>query len=185
MKKRLLVLTGAPGCGKTTVLVKTSEKLRAGGFRVGGMISNEVRAGGNRVGFEILDLQTGRKGWLAHVDQTAGPQIGKYRVNIEGLDNVGVEAVLRALEDLDVVFVDEIGPMELFSRRFREVVTKVVDGQKLAVCTVHWKMSDALIENVIKRDDAEVFTVTRENREHLADVVAEKGLDFLRGHAFE
>ena len=133
------------------------------------MISNEVRAAGNRMGFEILDLQTGRKGWLAHVDQTAGPQIGKYHVNIGGLDNVGVEAILRALEGLDVVFVDEIGPMELFSRRFREAVTKVVEGQKLAVCTVHWKMRDALIENVIKREDAEVFTVTKENREHLAD----------------
>lgn len=151
---------------------------------MGGMISNEVRAAGNRVGFEILDLQTGRKGWLAHVDQTVGPQIGKYRVNIEGLDKVGVEAIMRALEELDVVFVDEIGPMELFSRRFREVVMEVVESQKLAVCTVHWKMRDRLIENVLRREDAEVFTVTWENRERLADEVAEKALDFLSSHAF-
>lgn len=149
------------------------------------MISNEVRAAGNRIGFEILDMQTGRKGWLAHVNQTAGPQIGKYRVNIDGLDNIGVQAILRGLKDLDVVFVDEIGPMELFSRRFREAVTKVVEDQKLAVCTVHWKLGGTLIENVTKREDAEVFTVTRENREHLADEVAEKALDFLRSRAFE
>jgi len=180
LKKRLLLLTGAPDSGKTTVLVKTSEKLRAAGLRVGGMISNEVRAVGNRAGFEILDLQTGRKGWLAHVDQTAGPQIGKYHVNIGGLDNIGVEAILRALEGLDVVFVDEIGLMELFSLRLREAITKVVEGQKLAVCTVHWKMRDALIGNVTNREDTEVFTVTKENRDRLAEVINDKALDFLR-----
>ena len=178
----MLLLTGPPGCGKTTVLVKISEKLRMEGFRVGGMVSNEVRVAGNRIGFEILDLWTGRRGWLAHVDQTIGPQIGRYRVNIDGLDNVGVEAILSALQDSDVVLVDEIGPMELLSRRFREVVMKVVESQKLALCTVHWKMRDTLIDNVIKRDDAEVFVVTTENRESLADEVADRALDFLRSH---
>ena len=69
MDKRVLLLTGTPGVGKTTVLAKTVVALNAKGYNVGGMISREVRQDGIRIGFEILDLTTSKRGWLAHVDQ--------------------------------------------------------------------------------------------------------------------
>ncbi|MGB9756561.1 MAG: nucleoside-triphosphatase, partial [Candidatus Bathyarchaeales archaeon] len=78
-EKRVLLLTGSPGIGKTTVLLKASTALKAKGYSVGGMISREVRLCGTRVGFEILDLKSGTRGWLAHVNQPTGPQVGKYR----------------------------------------------------------------------------------------------------------
>ena len=85
---RILILTGAPGVGKTTVLTKTVDALKAKGISVGGMISREVREGNVRVGFEILDLTNGKRGWLAHV-KGLGPQVGKYHVNLDDLDNIG------------------------------------------------------------------------------------------------
>ena len=66
MNKRIFLLTGSPGVGKTTLLLKVVEALRAKGYSVGGMISREVRSCGTRIGFEILDLNTGKSGWLAH-----------------------------------------------------------------------------------------------------------------------
>lgn len=48
---RVLLLTGAPGVGKTTVLTKTVDALKANGISVGGMICREVREEGGRVGF--------------------------------------------------------------------------------------------------------------------------------------
>lgn len=116
-----MLLTGSPGVGKTTVLLKTVEALKAKGYNVGGMISREARVGGTRVGFEILDLTSSKHGWLAHVNQKSGPQVGKYRVNLEDLDEIGAEAIKKAVENFDVVAVDEIGPMELFSGRRREI----------------------------------------------------------------
>lgn len=83
MAKRILLLTGSPGVGKTSVLLRIVESLKAKGYGVGGMISREVRVGGGRVGFEILDLNTGRTGWLAHVTQKHGPQVGRYRVTYQ------------------------------------------------------------------------------------------------------
>ena len=181
LRKRLLLVTGSPGIGKTTVLVRVVEALKSKGYGVGGMISREVRSGGNRVGFEILDLKSGKRGWLASVGRQWGAQVGRYRVNLSDLNDVGVKAVVEADHSLDAVIVDEIGPMELLSNKFREAVAKVAEGRKLAICTIHWKMRSSLIEEVKKREDAEIFVVTYENRENLPQTMVAKAVDFLSG----
>ena len=181
MRKRLLLVTGSPGVGKTTVLLKVVEALKSRGYGVGGMISREVRSMGKRIGFEILDLTNGRTGWLASISYHGGPQVGRYRVNLSDLNDVGVRAVVEADQSLDAVIVDEIGPMELLSSRFREAVTKVAEGRKLVICTIHWKMRSNLTEDIRKREDAEMYAVTYENREKLPQTVFAKALDFLSG----
>lgn len=180
MRKRILLLTGNPGIGKTTVLLKVVEALRARGYSVGGMISREVRSCGARVGFEILDLSGERRGWLAHVNHKAGPRVGKYRVNLEDLNGVGVEAVLKALKECEVIVIDEVGPMELFSEKFREAVKGAVESGKFVVGVVHWKARDKLVEDLKKREDAEVMVVTYENRDSLHQVIIEKAIECLK-----
>jgi nucleoside-triphosphatase len=172
-------MTGSPGVGKTTLLLKVAEALKARGYRVGGMISRDVRTSGSRVGFEVKDFRSGNKGWLASVHGQRGPQVGRYRVNIDDLNSVGVKAILEACEKLDVVVVDEIGPMELFSEKFREAVKKAVESKKLVVSTIHWRMNSDLVHGIKKREDAEIFMVTNENREHLHEEVIRAALDFL------
>ncbi|MEM3153495.1 MAG: nucleoside-triphosphatase, partial [Candidatus Bathyarchaeia archaeon] len=46
MPKRILLITGSPGVGKTTLLLKVVEALKARGCSVGGMVSREVRLSG-------------------------------------------------------------------------------------------------------------------------------------------
>ena len=174
LRKRVLLLTGNAGVGKTTVVTKVINTLKAKGFSIGGMISHEVRKGGTRVGFEILDVSTGRCGWLAHINQEAGPQVGKYRVNMNDLDLIGAKAVLDALEKCDVVAIDEVGPMELFSEKFNEAVQKALESRKPVLAVVHWKAMDRLIGEANSREDVETFTVTHENREWLPDKIVEK-----------
>ncbi|MBX5320434.1 MAG: NTPase [Candidatus Bathyarchaeota archaeon] len=179
MLKRVLLLTGSPGVGKTTLLLKIVDILRTKGYRIGGMVSREVRSGGTRIGFEILDLASGKRGWLAHINQKTGPQVGKYRVNLEDLDKIGVEAVLKAVRECDVIAIDEIGPMELFSEKFKRAVREALESGKLLVGVVHWKARDKLVDTVKRREDAETFTVTYENRDMLNQNVVEKALEFL------
>lgn len=167
MQKRVLLLTGAPGIGKTTVLIKTVDALKAQGVSIGGMISREAREGNARVGFEIIDLTSGKHGWLAHVNQKVGPQIGKYHVNIEDLEDIGAKAVVEAVEKCGVVAIDEIGPMELFSQKFKEAVKQALDSGKLVLAVVHARARDELIGQVKQREDAEVFFVTLSNRDNL------------------
>jgi len=179
LQKRVLLLTGSPGIGKTTVLTKTVEALKAQGYSVGGMLSREVREGGARVGFEILDLASGRRGWLAHVNLRSGPRVGRYRVNIPDLEAVGAAAISKAVERCDAVAIDEIGPMELFSDRFKQAAIKALDSSRLVIAVVHGKAQDPLINEARKREDAETFAVTMENRGNLHEAIAEKAAEFL------
>ena len=180
LKKRVLLITGSPGTGKTSVLLKTIDALKARGYSVGGVISREARAGWTRVGFEILDLGSGRRGWLAHVNRKVGPRVGKYGVNLEDLEDIGASAIVNAAENFDVVAIDEIGPMELFSEKFKEAVKKAVECGKVVVGVVHWKARDRLIEEVKNREDTEILEVTSENRNKLHETIVEKAVEFLK-----
>jgi nucleoside-triphosphatase len=170
-------LTGKPGEGKTTVLTKTVGALKEKGYRVGGMISREVRKGGTRVGFEILDLSSGRRGWLARINQEQGPQVGKYRVNMEDLDAIGAEAIADAMEKCDIIAIDEIGPMDLFSEKFKQATRKALESRKPVLAVVHWKAKDRLIIEAKNREDTEIFTVTHEKRDKMPEAIAEKAVE--------
>jgi len=178
--KRLLFITGAPGVGKTTVLLRTVEALKNMGLRVGGMISREVREGGARVGFEIMDFETERRGWLAHVKQTEGPQVSKYRVNLRDLDAVGANSIRNAVEKAQIVIIDEIGPMELFSQAFKEAVVQAINSNKPVLGVIHHRARDPLIDSVRARDDTEIIEVTYENRGHVHNLLINKVNQFLK-----
>lgn len=181
MGKRILLLTGPPGVGKTTVLLKTVDSLKARGVAVGGMISREAREGSVRVGFEILDLTSGKCGWLAHVNQPSGPQVGKYRVNLRDLETIGAAAILEAAEKCAVVAVDEVGPMELYSQKFKQAVEHALVSNRLVLAVVHAKARDALIDEAKKREDAQTFTVTAENRGSLPEKLSSLAWSILGG----
>jgi nucleoside-triphosphatase len=178
--KRLILITGQPSIGKTTILLRTVDALKIKGYKIGGMISREIREGGTRVGFEIVDLETGQRGWLAHVNQPAGPKISKYRVNLTDLDTIGASSILNAVADADVIVVDEIGPMELFSPTFKDAVSRAIESEKPVLGTIHYRARDSLITAIKVREDAEILEVTRENREHLHNLIIDRVVQFLQ-----
>jgi nucleoside-triphosphatase len=126
------LLTGSPGTGKTTVIRQAiaGSKVKAGGF-----YTEEIRSGGTRQGFRIITLD-GRDAILAHVDSHSRYRVSKYGVDVQNLDNVGVAAIIRAIDESDLIVIDEIGKMELFSPRFREAVLKAIDSGKKVLGTI-------------------------------------------------
>ena len=115
---KAIFLTGVPGCGKTTVIqeVLTLVPRRAGGF-----ITQEIREEGRRKGFKIITLD-GREAIMAHVDIRGTPRIGKYGVDLRAIKEVAVESLRCALDEGSLTVIDEIGPMEILSERFRQIV---------------------------------------------------------------
>ena len=177
--KRLFFVTGQPGIGKTTVIIEAANGLKQRGYTVGGMISREVRQEGVRVGFEVADLDSGAKGWLAHVNQHEGPQVGKYRVNLSDFESVGVKAVQNALKRTQVIILDEIGPMELSSNAFIQVVKDALGSKKPILGVIHCNARDAIVEAIKRRDDIEIQPVTFENRRNLHNTLIERAVQYL------
>ena len=164
--------------GKTSVLIKAVELLKAQGVSVGGMISQEAKTRGVRAGFQIIDLANGKSGWLAHV-HGLGPSVGKYHVKLVDLEGIGVKAIQTATEQSQVIAVDEIGPMELFSKPFKQAVKQALDSGKPVLAVVHAKARDPLIAEIKQRADAEIFTVTVTNRDSLPQQLSKQMLEIL------
>ena len=172
--KPLILVTGPSGIGKTSILRRTVEELTTRKYAVGGMVCREVREAGVRVGFEIVDLSTGARGWLAHVNQPTGPKIGKYRVNLTDLEVIGVGAILDAVKNADILAVDEIGPMELSSTAFSNALVNAVESNKPMLGTIHYELSNPLVNSIKTREETEILRVTYENRENLHYFIADK-----------
>lgn len=160
-----IAVTGSPGVGKSTLVQKAAAAL---GCRVGGVLARDKRFKDRRIGFELLDLSSGATGMLAD-EAGSGPQLGKYRVHPEELDGIGAQAVENALS-CDLIVVDEVGPMELSSRRFIIAVEKALSSNKPMLVVLHEWSSHRLAKKI--RGTFKVITVTRENRDALVKEIA-------------
>ncbi len=101
----------------------------------GGFYTVEVRDGGQRVGFDIVTL-SGEVAPLARVGLRSPCRVGKYGVDVESLERVGVRALLSAIRSCAVVVCDEIGKMELESTAFREAVDSALSSTKPVLGTI-------------------------------------------------
>jgi nucleoside-triphosphatase len=162
-----VLLTGAPGVGKSTLIQRQITALvnrPAGGF-----YTRELRRAGRRIGFEMVTL-TGKTALLASAEPDAfanGPKVGRYRVNLSGIEEVAVPALLCAWEAGALVSIDEIGPMEIFSDRFCQVVMAILDDGAPVLGTVvarPYRFADA----VKQHPSVNVVEVTVANRDRLA-----------------
>lgn len=158
----VLLLTGASGVGKTTLIRKVAESLQVKKIR--GFLTEEIREGGRRVGFR-LEAFDGQSAVLAHVDTRSPHRAGKYGVDVGALDRV-VESDLCTTEDLRIYLVDEIGPMECFSKRFVTRMTALLESGHLIVATIH-RRAGGFVQQVKDRQDVELWEVTRENRDEM------------------
>lgn len=159
-----LLVTGRPGVGKTTLIGRVLERLEV---RAGGFYTREIREDGKRVGFSIVGIDGG-SGVLARVGFESDYKVGRYGVNREDLERVGVAALESAIDGADLVVMDEIGRMELCSPLFREAVMRALDCPRSVLGTIQDR-SNTFLDTIRTRVDVSVVRVTEENRDKLAD----------------
>jgi len=157
-----LLLTGPPGIGKTTIIRKVVQIL---GPRAGGFFTEEVRQKGKRIGFRLVTLD-GNVAWLARANWPSHYRVGRYGVDVEALEQVGVQAIWKVLVHNDVIIVDEIGRMELASAAFVRAVDAAMYSSKPLVATIMSK-SHPTATLFKSRSDVELWTVTMDTRDRL------------------
>jgi nucleoside-triphosphatase len=160
--KRHLLLTAVPGAGKTTVIRRVADELDS--ETLGGFYTEEMRVRGERRGFRLVDFD-GKAVVIAHVEFPKTHRVGKYGVDLAAI-NAAVETALAPRRGLELYLVDEIGKMECLSERFVARVRELLAGSVPVVATVA-KRGAGFIAEVKRRDDCEVWTLTRANRDAL------------------
>ena len=164
-----IAVTGPPGCGKTTLIRRVVEILKDQ-LSIGGIYTEELREGGQRKGFAIVDIATGRRGILAHVALASGPRLGKYRINLKGIEKVAIPAIEEALRTKDLVVIDEIAPMELKSPGFVQAVEELLNSPKPLLFAIHRRADHPLLQQV--RREFQIFELTPTNRDRLVGEIA-------------
>ncbi len=129
------------------------------GGKAGGFYTEEIRSGETRLGFRLVTLD-GESAILAHVNIHSPYRVSKYGVDIDNLDRVGVFALHKATEECDLVVIDEIGKMELFSASFREAVLQIIDSGKRVLGTIMLN-SNPWADAIKLKPQVNLITVTR------------------------
>jgi nucleoside-triphosphatase len=162
-------LTGRPGCGKTTLTKRVVKELA---LPADGFYTEEIRERGERVGFKIMTLE-GKEAVLAHVDFKTAQRVGKYGLDLSGLETIGIEALRKAMRTHKLVVIDEIGPMEIRSAIFRDAVTEALDSGAPILGTISAR-SFPFTDALKRRRDVTVIKVHANNREQLVDELSDQ-----------
>lgn len=165
---RAWLLTGPPGIGKSTVVSRVIYLVRTKGYAVGGCLTKERRSGRERTGFTIVDLMSGLEATLASSQSSLGPRVGRYRVDVKGLAEVGASALMHAATGAEFIVIDELGPMELTSPEFKNAAEACFNSGRPILAVVHYTMKDPLIDHLRALQNKQLVEVTLENRDGLA-----------------
>ena len=170
MKPKVL-LTGRPGCGKTTLIKRVVNELA---LPAGGFYTEEIRQRRGRVGFKIITLD-GEEAVLAHVNFSTKQRVGKYGLDLHVLESVGTKAICAAMRSRQLLVIDEIGPMEIRSRIFCDVVNEAFDSPDTSGILGTITARSLPFTNAIKkRHDVTLIEVRPKNREKLVSELSDQ-----------
>ena len=162
---RNLLVTGSPGVGKTTLVLKAIEQVEG---RWCGFYTAEIRNRGCAWG--LRPWRSMAPGGCFAYQHQSPYRVSKYGVDVAGLTDSSRAFRFRPQNFL--VLIDEMGKMECLSAKFRRLVVALLDAPVPLLGTVALR-GDAFIEGIKARTDVRLFLVTRENRDDLALEIAE------------
>ncbi|XP_064466617.1 cancer-related nucleoside-triphosphatase homolog [Ornithodoros turicata] len=167
-----IILTGPPGVGKTTLVKKVCESLVQNGASIHGFYTEEVRKDGRRIGFDVVSTD-GKRAPLARlcglVKDVRGPSVGQYTVCLQSFEEVSLPS-LQPPCNCDLIVLDEVGKMELFSHSFDDLVRQLFDNSStpiLVTVPITRGKPIPLVEKIKSCQNSVLFVVSRDNRDRL------------------
>jgi len=164
--KQVYLLTGRPGTGKTSLI---KQAIAGTSGKAGGFYTEEIRSRGVREGFRLVTLD-GREAILAHVGIHSPYRVSKYGVDVDSLDRVGVSALNQAAKECNLIVVDEIGKMELFSANFREAIWQIINSGKRVLGTILFQ-ANPWADAIKRQPQVNLVEVTRANHQRVLEEI--------------
>lgn len=141
-----ILITGPPRCGKSTLISKLIEYYNnEKNYTIHGFLTPEIREKGDRIGFDIVDIYSGKTSQLARVgDFKTKYKLGKYNVFIQEFDKYIEDNLSLEEKTIDLIVIDEIGKMELFSDKFQDFIKNIFSLKISILATIGLKLSHPL-----------------------------------------
>lgn len=163
MEEKNIFLTGEIQIGKSTIINKVMNNIIAnyGGYKG----SSEIQGNKKIISFRTLS-EKDKKYILAimdHVEQ-------KFEIRKELFDIVLKEELEKALVKNEIIIMDELGNFEENSDKFKEVVNKCLDSEKI-VFGVLKKRHGKFVNDIMKRKDVKLFFVDENNRNYIPNEI--------------
>lgn len=161
----MILLTALPRTGKSTAIKKVVKML--GKDNCGGFYTEEIREDGERVGFRICTL-SGKIGILSHVNIESNYRISRYGVDLETFETLCVSELESAIKDNNIkyIVIDEIGPMQLFSKKYKELLIKLLNCDKPIIGTIFMNSYEWL-DDFKQQENVNLIEITFDNRDSL------------------
>jgi len=168
-----LFISGGPGIGKTKLLrdLALAKKLRIGGF-----YTEPIMAGRMRKGLIIRTLD-GQDRMLASKTVKSNFKLGKFNVDINALENVGIPALKLGMMSKELIVIDEVGTLEAMSTRYKETLLEVLNSTKPVLATLPAK-ANPFINSLKKIPDTEIIVLKKANFASIKQQVRK----WLEGH---
>ena len=182
----LILITGMPGVGKTTLVKKLSAELKLKGIHFQGFYTEEVRNSGHeRIGFDVISFE-GHRGILARDSSMAKPtpaknKVGKYSVCVEDFEAIANPILCHKTE---LLVIDEIGKMEMKSNKFENSIKSILEsvkaGKMKLIATIPQKATIQVVENMKIVQNSKLFNVTKSNRDQIYDEILSNVVKMLK-----
>ena len=167
MKVKILI-TGPPRSGKSTLIARLIEYFSKKQISIYGFLTPEVRKGNRRIGFDVEDISTKEREKLARISRSNSDyRLGKYSVSINGL-----ERIISNIEDIrfteeDLLIIDEIGKMELFSKKFHDFILHIFRSDLTILATIGITVKHTIKDHLLRMPDVNLFTIDQKNFQNI------------------
>ena len=165
-----VAISGHPGSGKTSTLLRIA-KMLSDEYSIGGFTTHPIKEDEYIVGYSLKNYITEEEGLVAYKGWDVKPRITVLHdeepvnlgIRLAVVNKIATESVRSAVENNDLIIVDEVGKLVSESPEFSEVLTDALESGKPMILTIHKRSRNPLLQNIRKRDDLRTLEVTAIN----------------------
>ncbi len=158
--KRIYVVTGKTGEGKTIFVKNLIKTLTQKRITTLGIISEKITSDSEVTGYDVVNIETGEKEvFLRLGDECGKEKIGRYSICLNGMEfgNNVLKTIVSYKHSF--IIIDEVGVLELRNSGWAEsldiltaagvdILLLVVRDTNLAAVTKRWNLEEAIVINI-------------------------------------
>ncbi len=146
LELKRIIITGQKQSGKSTLAAQLADALKKQKIKIAGIIAQGIWENNRRVGFDLINLKTGQSFPLARRIKTPDKNaVTCFKFFKTGLDAGFFALSLDQCKDADIIFVDEIGKLEIKKLGWSNLLFSVL---KIDSAVHVWIVRDIFIKKI-------------------------------------